>query len=183
MPGRMTMTWATFASALDGHRDASAALDALTMSPMADVQAMLDGIGAGDAGPFLAQIQTDDSQERRSVLAAGLDIIDHHVPVDSQVTKPALFSRRRTWTGQAGLSGDALRIVLVASLIDAELGGDFERLRARVAMAATWMEDAFAADLKGLSKRERGVEGQAARRALRRVLQLITNELQARRAG
>lgn len=177
------MTWASFESALGGHRSASGALAALTMSCMPDLQAMLDRIGAGEAGPLLAAAQAAGSQERRSKLAAGLEIIDHHVPVDDRVTKQARFGRRRVSTSQLSPGIDMVLTALVASLIDSDLGGDAERLRARVAVAASGMERVLAADLHGLSKSDRVTEASAARRVLQRVLQLLLNDLQPRRTG
>jgi hypothetical protein len=52
------------------------------MSSMDDIQAILDGIGAGEAGRLLANALTAGSQERRTKLAAGLSIIDDHLPLE-----------------------------------------------------------------------------------------------------
>jgi hypothetical protein len=174
----MTLTWAAFESALSGHLHPSGAIDALTVSSAVDIRAMLGRIGAGEAGRLLADALTAESETRLSKLAASLDIIDHHLPV-GRVRKSTMLSRRSVWVGQVP-TGDSVRSALVASLIDAELGGDPERLRARIAVVATGWEGVVAADLNGLSKSDRAAETSAARRALQTVLKLLLNELQSR---
>jgi hypothetical protein len=176
----MTMTWAAFAAALNGRRDASGALDALTTAAMPDLQAMLDAIGAGEAGPLLAQSRAADPQRRRTKLAAALDIIDGRVPVNARVTQRALFGRRHNSTAQFFPSGDRVRSALVASLIDSELGGEPERLRTRVATAATGFETALAAERSGRSTGDQAAEMADARRALQYVVQLLVTDLQSR---
>jgi len=178
----MTMTWATFESALSGQSDASNALDSLTTSRMDDVQAMLGRIGAGEAGRLLTKALMVESQERRAKLAAGLDIIDDRLPV-GRVRRQSRFSRRYVWAGQDSPNSDMIGAALPASLIDAELGGDPEALRTRVANVAAWWEPAIATDLNGLSTSDRGAELSAARRVLQTVMQLLLNEMQSRRTG
>ena len=80
-------------------------------------------------------------------------------------------------------NGDMVRSALVAALIDSELGGDAEMLRARIATAASGWENALAADLKGWAKSEQLAEISAARRVLQRVLQLLLHGLESRKAG
>ena len=174
----MTLTWAAFESALSGHLDPSGAINALIMSSAEDVRAMLDRIGAGEAGRLLADALTAESETRVSKLAAGLDIIDHHLPV-GRVRKSVMLSRRSVWAGQVP-NGDSVRSALVASLIDAALGGDPERLRARIAVVATWWDGVVAAELNGLSKSAREAETSAARRVLQAVIKLLLSELQSR---
>ena len=179
----MTMTWANFAAALDGRRDASEALDALTGTSPADFQEMLDAIGAAEAGPLIAQARAADAEERHASLAAALDLIDTHLPVvGGPATSPGrpLFGRRRAPANPVSPSGDMLRSALLAALIDSALGGDPESLRSRLATATTGWESALAADLNGASKSERAAETSSARLALRRVLQLLMNDLESR---
>ena len=139
---------------------------------------MLDGIGAGEAGRLLADALTAESATRLSKLAASLDVIDHHLPV-GRVRKSVMFSRRSVWVGQVP-NGDSVRSALVASLIDAELGGDPEKLRARMTVVTTWWDRAVAADLNGLSKSARETETSAAQRVLQTVIKLLLNELRSR---
>jgi hypothetical protein len=174
----MTLTWAAFESALSEHLDPSGAIDALTTSSAEDVQAMLDRIGAGEAGRLLADALTADSETRLSKLAASLDIIDRHLPV-GRVRKSVMLHRRSVWAGQPP-NGDSVRSALLASLIDAELGGDPKRLRARIAVVATGWDGVVAADLNGLPKSARETETSAARRVLQTVIKLLLNELQTR---
>lgn len=174
----MTMTWVAFESALDGHSDPSGALDALTTSSLQDLQAMLDRIGAGEAGPLLADATTAESETRMAKLTAGLEIIDHHLPT-GRAKAATMFRRRSVWVGQAP-DGDSVRSALVAGLIDSVLGGDPEGLRTRITVAATWWDDAVAAELKGLSKSDRETEASAARRVLQTVIKLLLNDLQGR---
>jgi len=145
---------------------------------MDDVQAMLDRIGADEAGRLLAQALTAESQTRLSKLAASLAVIDRHLPV-GRVKRSVLSSRRHVWVGQVP-NGDSARSALLASLIDSVLGGDPEGLRTRLFVVSAWWEGAVAADLDGLSKSDRRTETSAARRVLQRVIQLLLNELQSR---
>jgi hypothetical protein len=78
----MAMTWAAFESALGGHLDSAGALDALITSCTVDVQAMLDRIGAGEAGRLPAEAVTAETETRLSKLAAALDVIDARLPVE-----------------------------------------------------------------------------------------------------
>src|SRR5581483_9803785 len=103
----MTMTWAAFESALSGQPDACKALDSLATWCMDDVQAILDRIGAGEAGHLIAKAQTAESQERRAKLAASLDTIDDHLPV-GRVTRQSRFSRRYVWVGQDSPNSDVV---------------------------------------------------------------------------
>jgi hypothetical protein len=172
------MTWAALETVLGGHLDASGALDALTTSSMQDVQAMLDGIDAGEAGRLLAEALTAEPQTRLAKLAAGLEIIDQRLPT-GQVRRAAVFGWRRGWVGETS-NGDSIRAALLASLIDAVLGGDPEGLRTRAVAATAGWEGAIVPELKGLSKRDVQAEIMAGRRVLRIVFQLLLHEIQTR---
>ncbi len=96
--------------------------------------------------------------------------------------KVALFGRR--WVGAGKISdGDSVRCVLPACLIDSALGGDPERLRSRLVMAATGWDVAVGAELKGLSKSDFVAGTTAARRTLRAVIQLLLNGIQPPRTA
>lgn len=174
----MTLTWTAFESSLSGHSTPFAAIDALTTASMEEVQVMLDGIGAGEAGGLLAAVRAAESETRLSKLAAALEIIDRRLPA-GRVRKATLFSRGSVRAGQLP-DADSVRCALLASLIDAALGGDPEGLRARIAVAATGWERALAAELNGLSKSGRETETTAARRVLQAVIKLLLNELESR---
>jgi hypothetical protein len=177
----MTMTWAAFESALSGHRDPAGALDALTTSSMEDVQAMLDGIGAGEAGRLLKEALAAESPARLSKLAASLEIIDRHLSAGS-MRRADVFPWRRVWVGEAP-TASSKRPALLASLIDAASGGDPEGLRTRMVAVTTGWEAVIIPDLKGLSKADFEAEITAARRALQRVLQLLLAEMENRPEG
>jgi hypothetical protein len=182
MPNFMTLTWAAFETALSGQLDPSGAIDALGKPSMENLQATLESIGAGEAGRLLADALTADAVTRPSKLAASLEVIDQHLPV-GQARKPTLLRRRRLGEGgQAAPTADSIRSALVASLIDAELGGDPERLRTRIAVAAASWDSAVVANLNGLSKGDRNAEMSAARRVLQLVLRLLLNDLDSRPA-
>lgn len=178
------MTWATFESALDGARDASVVLDALRVSSMAEVQETLGGIGAGEAGPLLAHLQAAGSLERRSKLAASLDIIDRYLVIDAPVAKRrGRFGPTHLWTGQATRYGDMARAALLAGLIDSELGGDAEGQRRRFALALTAVEGHLAAERDRLTTDDFNTEDTEGRRVCLGVSRLVLTGLKSRRAG
>lgn len=142
----MTLTWVAFESALSGHLAPPGALDALAASSMEELQAILDRVGADEAGRLLAEALSAGSRTRPSKLAACLEIIDRQLPV-GRLRKSLLTRRRVGWAGQAR-NGDAVRAALVASLIDAELGGDPERLRSRLVMVTARWETGVVARLR-----------------------------------
>ena len=179
MPKRMTMTWAAFESAISGATDAREALDALATSSMDDIQAMLDSVGVGDAGRLLAKALTADAPERQTTLAASLRIIDDHLPAKSE-TRHGLLGRRIAKPDRIFLDGDTIRSILLASLIDSELGGDPEDLRSRAASAAMQWETAVNAELKGLPRKEYNAQAKAGRRVLQKVMQLLLADMQSR---
>lgn len=174
----MTLTWTAFQAALDGAPDPSGAIDALTASSALDLPAMLDRIGAAEAGRLLTEALTADREARLATLAASLDIIESHLPA-GRVSKPSIFSRRSAWTGAAP-TADSVRSALVASLIDAALGGDPEQLRTRITVVATQWETAVQPELKGLSKADRDAETSAARHVLQAVIKLLLADIQSR---
>jgi hypothetical protein len=174
----MTMQWATLETAFAGRNNAADALDALVVSSMRDVETMLEGIGAGEAGRMLAEALRAESRERRTKLAASLGIIDKHLPV-GRVKRQILNLQQWVWAGERP-AGDALRSALLASLMDSELGGDPERLRERISTASTWWEEAIAPELSALPASDRSAEMSTARRVLQNVVQLLLRDVQSR---
>lgn len=141
---------------------------------------MLDRIGAGEAGQLLMEALAVEagSQTYISKLTAGLYEIDDHLPA-GRARRTSILRRRYVWAVQAP-NGDAVGCAMMAALIDSVLGGDPEKLRDRMARAATWFESALAADLNQLSKGDRGTETTTARRALQAVYQLLLKDVQSR---
>jgi len=145
----VTMTWATIESALEGSRSAPEMIAALAGSCAADIEEMLDRIGAGDAGRLLREAGLLHSAERRGKLAACLAVLDGLPIAGGHTEKGALsrFGRRRR--DLASRYGDLARCALLASLIDIELGGEPEARRARFARAAMALESYSAAAREG----------------------------------
>jgi len=172
------MAWTAFESAVSGQGDAAGALSALLS--MQDVHEMLDRIGANEVGQLLVDALAAEAayQTHISKLTASLDVIDDHLPA-SRVKRASILRRRYVWAGQVP-NGDAVRCAMMAALIDSVRGGDPERLRERMAKAATWFESALAADLNQPSKGDRGTETTTARRALQAVYQMLLKDVQSR---
>jgi hypothetical protein len=172
------MVWTAFEPAVSGQGDAAGALGAL--SSMREVHEMLDRIGAGKGGQLLmgALAAEPGSQARMSKLTEALEVIDDHLPA-SGARKTSILRRR--YAGASPVpNGDAVGCAVMAALIDSVLGGDPERLRNRMASAATWFESALAADLNRFTERDRGAETSAGRRALHAVFQLLLKDVQSR---
>lgn len=141
----MTMAWTTIESALENSRTAPEIIAAPAGTSAAEIEQMLDRIGAGDAGVLLREAQRARPAERRAKLAACLAVLDKTVAAGGERDKAAMTRLGRRRRDRVERYGDLAQSALLASLIDIELGGEPEIRRARFAWAAIALESYIAA--------------------------------------
>ncbi|WP_194892736.1 hypothetical protein [Catenulispora pinisilvae] len=166
----MPMAWSTFESALDGVPTASAGLDALLGSHALEVLALLDAVGAEDAGPLLRRAVAAEPSEREADLDAALRIIAEHADVEALVPEADVDVRY----------DEIVQALLVVLLIGSELRDGPEILRLRCLMAATAFEAHIAALQGQVERHAVNKEANAARRALARVMQVVVHDFESR---